>query len=328
MKIHMKHIIGRTVAATLLCMALPLHAAENWPVKPVKLIVPSAPGGVADLHARLIADKLSSALGQPIVVDNRPGASGTIGLTVAARAVPDGYTFVIGSTSNLAAAGAMGAPVRYDVQKDFEPIALYGMTPMVMIVHPAQNISTVKELIARAKASPGGLSYASGGPTSTARFTGELFKQATGTDLLHVPYKSPALVLAAVLGNEVPVGFDFAETSAPHIAAGTLRALLVTGPKRVAILPSVPTAMEAGVPQLELLAWGGFLAPAGTSREIVMRMHAEIRKALRDPSVRDKLEHSGWQIAEGTSDDFRRFIVQEQAAWKERVTRTGIAYGR
>jgi tripartite-type tricarboxylate transporter receptor subunit TctC len=308
--------------------ASPAFAAETWPTRPIKFIVPSAAAGVADLHARLIADKLAAALGQPVVVDNRPGASGIVGLTAATKAAPDGYNFVIGSTSNLAAAPAMGAPVSYDAQKSFEPIALYGTTPMVLVVHPSLNINSAQELIAQAKAKPGALGFASGGPGSTAHFAGELFKQASGTDLLHVPYKSPAQVLAAVLGNEVAVGFDFAETSAPHIQAGKLRALLVTGPRRVGILPRVPTAAEAGVPSLELLAWGGFLAPAGTPREIVARLNTELRRALNDKGVREKLERSGWQIGSGTPDDFRRFIATEQAAWIERVKRTGITYGR
>ena len=325
----MQMLRRRLIAALVAALAAPgVGAAESYPVRAIRLIVPSAAGGVADLHARLIADKLSGALGQPVVVDNRPGASGIIGLAAAAKAAPDGYTFVIGSTSNLAAAPAMGAPVSYDTQKSFEPIALYGTTPMVLVAHPALNIATVKELIAQARVRPGALSYASGGPSSTAHFAGELFKQATGTDLLHVPYKSPAQVLTAVLGNETSLGFDFAETAAPHIEAGKLRALLVTGPRRVGILPAVPTAAEAGVPQLELLAWGGFLAPAGTPPDIVTRLHAELRKALNDKSVREKLERSGWQIAAGAPEEFRRFIAVEQAAWVERVKRTGITYGR
>jgi tripartite-type tricarboxylate transporter receptor subunit TctC len=225
-------VLHRSLLLVVAMLVVPgVWAGEPYPARPIKLIVPSAAGGVADLHARLFAEKLSSALGQPVVVDNRPGASGVIGLSAAAKAAPDGYTFVIGPTSNLAAAPAMGAPIDYDAQKSFEPIILYGTTPMVLVAHPSLNVATAKELVALARFKPGVLSYASGGPSSTGHFAGELFKQATGTDLLHVPYKSPAQVLAAVLGNEVPLGFDFAETAAPHIEAGKLKALLVIGPR-------------------------------------------------------------------------------------------------
>lgn len=228
-------------------------AAQAWPARPVRIIVPNSAGGITDVNARRLAEKLSAALGQQVVVENKPGASGTIGASAAAKAKPDGYTVFFGSTSSLALSPALGVPTDYDPLKSFDPVILFGSTPMLVIAHPALGVSTVGDLVTLSRRRPGTLNYGTGGSTSTNHFVGEVFRRVAGVDMTHVPYKSITQALMAVVSNEVPLGVDYPDTSAEFVRAGKLKALVVTGSRRVDLLPGVPHALEAGIPQLDLL---------------------------------------------------------------------------
>ena len=303
----------------------PRAVAESYPTRPVTLIVPSSAGGITDFHARIIAGRLERALGQPLIVENRSGASGIIGMAAAANARADGYTIVLGSISNLTVAPALGMPIPYDPLKSFEPIIYIGSTPMVLLAHPSLGVRTVHQLVASAKAKPGNLSYGTGGAMTVAHFAGELFKRTAGINLLHVPYRGSMQALIAVLGNEVPLGIDFPDTCAPLVAAGKLRALLVTGSRRVEILPGVPQAVEQGFPQLDLLAWGGFFAPAGTLRQIIQRLNEAISKILGSDTTRLQLQQGGWKIGGGSPENLQSLVKAEQAKWAGLVKLTGIS---
>jgi tripartite-type tricarboxylate transporter receptor subunit TctC len=300
------------------------RAAEPYPVRTIKLIVPWPPGSIVDLQARRIGEQLGRALRQPVVIDNRPGASGTIGLALAAKAAPDGYTFTMGSTSNLAASPAMGAPLGYHPVKSFDPITLFAWTPFVLVANPSLGARDVRQLVALAKAKPGSIAYASSGPTSTAHVLGMLLEREGDAQLLHVPYKGSGQALLAVLSNEVALAFDFADTCAPQVNAGKLLALLVTGPRRVPLLPEVPTAAEAGVPGVELLAWGGFLAPKGTPREVIDRLNREIVQIVQAPAMRSELTKAGWEVVASSPEEFGQVIEAEQAKWARVVKLTGV----
>ena len=290
-------------------------SADAYPTRPIKLIVPYGPGSVVDVQARAIAEALSKALGQPIVVENRPGASGTIGVGIGAKAKPDGYTVTVGTASNLVVSPALGLRVSFDPLKDFQPITQYSRGGAVLIAHPSLKAKTVQELIALARARPGELAYASTGATGTGRLAGELFQHEAGIKLLSVPYKTPAFM--AVLGNEVPLGFDFVTVSGPHVRSGALRALMVTGRNRNRSLPDVPTVGECGFPTAEIHGWSGVLVPARTPKDIVARLHREIVTALSAPRVRAVFEEGGSEVPANSPEEFRATIIAE----KEKVDR-------
>ena len=301
-----------------------VRAAGDYPFKPIKLIVPWPPGSIVDVHARRMGEQLERALGQPVIIDNRPGASGTIGLALAAKAPADGYTLTLGSTSNLAASPAMGAPLGYHPVTSFEPITLFAWTPLVLVANPSLRVQELKQLVSLAKAKPGTIAYASSGPTSTAHVLGALLERDAGIQLLHVPYKGSAQALLAVLSNEVALAFDFADTCSPQVKAGKLQPLLVTGPRRVPLLPQVPTAVEAGVASLDILAWGGFLAPRGTPKEIVDRLNRALVQIVREPAMRSELARAGWEVVASTPQEFADVLQTEQTKWARIVALTGI----
>jgi tripartite-type tricarboxylate transporter receptor subunit TctC len=300
-------------------------AAQAWPARPVRIIVPNSAGGITDVNARRLAEKLSAALGQQVVVENKPGASGTIGASAAAKAKPDGYTVFFGSTSSLALSPALGVPTDYDPLKSFDPVILFGSTPMLVIAHPALGVSTVGDLVTLSRRRPGTLNYGTGGSTSTNHFVGEVFRRVAGVDMTHVPYKSITQALMAVVSNEVPLGVDYPDTSAEFVRAGKLKALVVTGSRRVDLLPGVPHALEAGIPQLDLLGWVGIVVPAGTPRAIVERLNLEIGKALRAPDLREAMNRAGWEVGGGSPGDFGGLMRSEQGRWAKLVQMTGIA---
>jgi tripartite-type tricarboxylate transporter receptor subunit TctC len=300
-------------------------AAQAWPARPVRIIVPNSAGGITDVNARRLAEKLSAALGQQVVVENKPGASGTIGASAAAKAKPDGYTVFFGSTSSLALSPALGVPTDYDPLKSFDPVILFGSTPMLVIAHPSLGVATVGELVTLSRRRPGALNYGTGGSTSTNHFVGEVFRRVAGVDMTHVPYKSITHALMAVVGNEVPLGVDYPDTSAEFVRTGKLKALVVTGARRVEILPGVPHALEAGIPQLDLLGWVAIVVPAGTPREIVERLNAEIGKALRASDLREAMNRAGWEVGGGTPAELGGLMRAEQGRWAKLVQMTGIA---
>ena len=295
-------------------------SADPYPSRPIKLIVPYAPGSVVDTQARKLFEPLSKALGQPIVVDNRPGASGTIGVGIGAKARPDGYTITIGSSSNLVVSAALGLQLSFDPLRDFEPITLYSRGGAVLVAHPSLGVKTAQELVALAKPRPGQLAYATSGATGVGHLAGELLQHEAGIKLLHVPYKTPAYM--AVLGNEVPLGFDFAIVVGSHVRSGSLKALLVTGRNRNATLPEVPTVGECGFPGAEIYGWSGVLAPAGTPKDIVARLHREIVAVLSTDAMRAVF--AGSEVVGNSPEEFRATIVAEQTRIARIVKVAGI----
>jgi len=297
-------------------------AAEPYPTRPIKLIVPYAPGGVVDVQARKMGAPLAQALGQPIVVDNRPGASGTLGVGIGAKAAPDGYTVTVGTSSNLGVAPALGARITFDPIKDFDPVTQYARAGLVIVAHPSLGVKNARELIALARARPGDIAYASSGTSSIGHLAAELFQQEAGVRFLHVPYKTP--VAPAVMANEVPLAFDFPLTSGAHIRSGKLVALLVTGRQRVVSLPDVPTVREIEFPNAEIYGWGGFLVPRGTSKDIIARLNREIVAVLKRPDVKAIFDNEGSEIVGSSPDEFRAFIAAELQKFTRIIRLAGI----
>jgi tripartite-type tricarboxylate transporter receptor subunit TctC len=297
--------------------------AQAYPSKPIRYIVPFPPGGSSDLIARAIAPKMSERLGQPIVVENRSGAGGMLGVDVVAKAAPDGY--VIG----LAAAGALSSNVHlypkmpFDPEKDLAPITNLAMIPFFLVAHPSQA-SSIKQLIEQAKAKPGALSYGHGGQGSTMHLAGELLNMLAKVNVQSVPYKGSAPVSSDVLGNQIPFGVVDVPSAISNVKAGKLRALAVTSKTRIAAAPDVPTFEEAGVPGYEAVGWFGSVAPAGTPREIVQRLNLETRNALALPDVRERVIAAGTEPATTTPEEFAAYIREETKKWGEVVRAGGI----
>ena len=299
--------------------------AQPYPKKPIRLIVPVAAGSTADIGSRYAAQELSKALGQPVVVENRPGAGGAIGTAELARAAPDGYTIGFVSQGTLVFNQAIYARPGYDSRKDFAPIALLGRAPDVMVVHPSARASTVTDIIALAKAKPGILTFASGGSGTSHHLAGVLFSRATGTDLVHVPYKSTPQGVLAVMRNEVTMGFFNIPIVIGQIKDGKLKALGVTSLARSPLLPDVPTLDELGLKGYEVNSWAGFVAPAGIPREIVERLNADLVRILTSAEARKKLEPQGFELAPPLSPDaFRQLIADDLAAWIPVVKASGV----
>lgn len=301
---------------------------EQYPSRTIRLIVPWPPGSIVDVEGRLVAERLRQALGQPVVVDNRPGGSGMIGVSLGARAKPDGYTLTFASSSNLVIAPAMELQPPYDVREDLQPVTQYSDAPMVLLANPALKAGTAGELIALAKARPGKLAYGSNGAGGITHIAGELFRHAADIDVLHVPYKGSPQAQLALLANQIQFSFDFPSVSLPQIKAGALRALMVTSRERVPALPDVPTAIEAGLPDLVVRGWAGFIVPVGTPSDIVVRLQSALARIVHSPEVRDRLQQSGMSAVGSTPEAFRAFIAEEHARWTELVRRTGVKPGR
>jgi tripartite-type tricarboxylate transporter receptor subunit TctC len=309
------------VLAAALLLAAP--AAAQYPAKPVRFIVPSSAGGGTDIIARALAQKLSEALGQQFVVENRPGAGQMIGIELAARAPADGHTILM-TASTLAINPIMYKKVSYDPLRDFAPITQAASLPNVLVVHPSLPARSVAELVALAKREPGKIAYASAGVGTSPQMSVELLKSLAGIDLLHVPYKGTGPGVIDVLAGQVKVMTPNVLTALPHIKSGRLRALAVTSAKRSEALPEVPTMAEAGVPGYESVQWYGVLAPAGTPREIVQRLYAEIAKALHAGEVRERLAADGAEPVGSTPEEFAAFIRAEIAKWSKVAKAAGI----
>ncbi len=316
--------IIRTLAATLAIGPVCVARAQAYPSRMIKIIVPASAGGIVDVEVRRLSVHLTQALGQPVIIDNRPGASNTIGTAAGAKAAPDGYTLTWGSTSALSAAPALMPNLPFDPLTDFAPIVQYARVPAVLVVNPSLGVRDVKGLIALARSRPGRLNYASNGPAGSLHVMGELLKVALGVDIVHVPYKAAAQSLSSILANETQLGFDFPVTCAPHIRAGKLVGLFLTGRERVPLIPDVPTASEIGYPQLELILFGGLLAPAGTPSEIIARLNSEMLKILRSPDIVASMQSTGTQAGGGSPEDFRKVIADELVKWREIVKITGV----
>lgn len=289
--------------------------AQQFPSKPIRFVVPFPPGGGNDLLARITGAKLAEGLGQPIVIENRAGASGQVGTQHVAGAAPDGYTIITAGTQLTVRQGA-GKEAPYDVLKDFTPISLLVLQPNVLVVHPSVPAQTLKDLVALAKAQPGKLNYGVGSNGSAPHIASELLKTMAGIDIVHVPYNGAAPALKAVLAGEVTMVFDNPATSIGHIRGGKLRALAVSGKARAPQMPDVPTVAEAGLPGFEVNSWFGVLAPAKTPKPIADRLSAEFAKALQHPEVRDRLSQQGFTVVGSTPEQFDAHLKADIANWK------------
>lgn len=315
----------RVMLAVLLAGAgVSVASAQGYPVKPVRIIVPFAPGGANDLVTRLIAQKIASGLGQTMVVENRGGAGGTIGLDACAKAPPDGYTIVMASTSTLAFAPSLNARLPYDPVRDFAPVTSVSSGPNVLVVHPSVPGTTVRDFVALAKARPGRLTYATSGPTSMSGIAGELMKALAAIDMIGVPYKGTGPALTELIGGQVDAMIADLAIAMPHVRDRRLKAIAVTGPKRSGLAPEIPTMAEGGLREYSLVNWRGVLAPAATPREIVQRLNAEIIRTLHAPEVRDTLAREGFEPIGDTPEQFAALIKSEVARYGRLIRAAGI----
>jgi len=315
----------------LLCAALAASvmpaAAQPFPSRPVRFVVPFAPGGSTDTLARTIGVKLVAALGQQVVVDNRPGANGDIGMLIVARAPADGHTIVLGYIANLAIAPSLHARMPYDPVKDFAPITQPASSPNVLTAHPSVPARSLQELIALAKSKPGTVSFASTGVASIGHLTGELINNLAGIRMTHVPYKGSGQAVTDILGGHVQVMFSGFSSTLHHIKSGRLRALAVTGPKRSGALPETGTISEQGFPGVEATAWYGIMAPAGTPKAAIARLHGEIVRALALPDVKAKLEGLGFEIVGSSPAELAAYQRTEIRKWAKVVKASGAKPG-
>jgi len=314
----------RVLAFVLLLAASFGASAQAYPSRAITLVNGFPPGGGPDILARQLASVVSKRMGQQMLVDNRPGASGTIGAGSVARALPDGYTLLFGVGSNLVIAPAALKDVPYDTLTAFAPVVEIARGPYVLVVSAKLPVNTLAELVEHAKKNPGKLNFASVGPGSPHHFAGELFKREAGIDMLHVPYKGGGPAYAAFLAGEVQVLFDSMPGPQQHIQSGAVRPLAVTGTKRLAVLQSVPTFAEQGMPGVDIGFMFGIVAPAGTPRDIVMRLNAEFTQALSDPDVRTTLARQAVEPSPGTPEAFGALLAAESKRWKEIVAKTGF----
>ena len=319
-----KLLVGVALSVGLGLGNASLVHAQDYPSKPVRFVVPFAPGGTTDVLARLVGEKLSASLGQQFVVDNKPGAGGNVGTAQVAKAEPDGYTLLMGTVGTHAINASIYPSLPYDPVQDFAPVTLVATVPNVLVVNPEVPANSVAELIALAKEKPGELNFASSGNGSSIHLSGELFKAMTGVDIVHVPYKGSGPAVVDLLGGQVQMMFDNLPSSAPQIKAGKLRPLGVTSKERSPTLPDVPTIAEAGVPGYEALSWFGVLVPAGTPDAIVAKLQNEIAKALADPTMRERFAELGAVPVGGTSAEFADLITAETAKWAKVVQDAGI----
>ena len=318
----------RKMIATFTCafaalLAMDAGAQATYPNHPIRLVVPFPAAGTTDILARAVAQRLSDAWGQQVVVDNRPGAGGNIGSELVAKAAPDGYTLLMGTVGTHAINPSLYSHMPYDHVKDFAPVILVAGVPNVLVVNPSLPVNSVQELIAYARANPGKLNFASSGSGTSIHLSGELFKVMTGVQMTHVPYKGSAPALTDLMGGQVQLMFDNLPSSLAFIKANKLRALAVTSATRAAALPDVPTMQEAGVPGFEASSWFGVLAPAGTPHDIVTKLNGAIAAWLASPDAKEKLATQGAIAAGGTPDAFVKHIADESAKWAKVVKASG-----
>ena len=311
-----------TIAAGALAFIGAVHA-QSYPSKSIRYVVPYAPGGSTDIVARVLALKLSEAMGQQVVVDNRPGAGGAIGADIVAKSPPDGYTMVTAVTSIMAINQFLYRKLPYDPEKDFAPVTQVGSLPLILVIHPSLPAKNVREFIAIAKAKPGQLNYGSSGVGTATHMTTELFKAMAGVDLVHIPYKGSGQVMGDVIGGQLALIFDQIVSSLPHVQGGKLRMLAITSAKRFTSLPDLPTIAESGVPGYESISWAGVAVPAGTPKEIVARLHAEIVKVLAMPDIRERFLRDGIETIGSTPEQFSEHIRRERIKWAKVVKDSG-----
>jgi tripartite-type tricarboxylate transporter receptor subunit TctC len=312
------------IAAGALAQGATEGSGQTYPSRPIHLIVPFPPGGSTDILARALALKLAEGFAQAVIIDNRPGAGGSIGSEAAAKAAPDGYTLLMAQLGPLAVSPAIYKNLPYDPVKSFAPVSRMAIVPSVLVVNPQVPVASAAELIAYARANPGKLTYGSAGSGSTSHLTTEYFKLETGTDILHVPYKGVGPMLTDLISGQLSMGINGAPAVMAHVNSGRLRALAVTGAKRLPSLPQIPTLDEAGVKGFDASGWYGIVAPAGTPPEIVLRLNAEIRRIMQTPELRARLDTEGAIPAAGSPGAFGSFIASEIARWGAVLKRAGI----
>ena len=298
--------------------------AQSYPTKPVRVVVGFAPGGANDTLARIVSGELGKNLGQTLIVDNRPGAGGTLGADVVAKAAPDGHTLLLGSTGTNGIAPSLYAKLPYDQMKDLAPVALVARSANLVVVNPSLPAKNIKELVALAKSQPGKLNYASSGAGSTLHLAMELFKSMAGVSIVHVPYKGDALAMADVMVGYVDMSLLPIPPALPQVKAGKLRVLAVSSAKRMSTVPDIPTVAESGVPGYDFSSWYGVFATGGTSPEIVERLSQEVRKVVALPNVRTQFLAQGVEPSTNTPAEFRRMVGDEIAKWGKVVKATGV----
>jgi tripartite-type tricarboxylate transporter receptor subunit TctC len=310
-------------AALVACATAVLPAAaQEYPHHPVKIVSPYPPGGTTDILARMLSPKLTAALGQPVIVDNKAGASGNIGTEFVARASPDGYTLLMGNNTGVVINRNL-YKLNVDPAQALVPVALVALVPSVLYVNPSVPANNLQEFVALVRKSPGKFSFASAGSGSPQHLSGEMLKIAFNLDLVHIPYKGSGPAITDVVGGQVPVGFESTVVLQPFVESGRARPLATTGAKRSISLPAIPTMMESGVADYDLTNWYGLFAPAGTPREVVERLNAEVRKAMATPEISERLAKMGSSVVPGTADEFAQFIRAEVPRWAELVKRSG-----
>ena len=293
-----------------------LASAQGWPQKPIRMVIPYPPGGPTGVMGRLVATKLPELLGQPVIVDNKPGASGQMGAADVAKAAPDGYTFLTNASIHVINPHVYSKPL-VDPIREFTPVALIGVVPLVMVVPPTQPAKDVKEFIAWARANPGKVNFASASSASAQHLAGEHFKQVTGIDMQHVPYNGSGPALADLVGGHVQLMFDSLPSSMSFIRSGKLKALGASSPKRLAVLPDVPTLIEAGIPDFEVSSWNGLFAPAGTPQPIIDRLAKATIPALHSPGIRQQFIDLGSVPVGSTPEEFKQYVHDEVIKWAE-----------
>jgi tripartite-type tricarboxylate transporter receptor subunit TctC len=306
------------------CCGISDAQAQSYPNHTITLVIPFAPGGSTSIVGRVIADKMSQLLGESIVVDNRPGAGGTVGTKAVAKSDPDGYTILLGYTGTLAIGPSLYKNVGYDPRKDFAPIGMIGNAPSALAVHPSFPANSVSELIAYAKANPGKVNFGSAGVGSVNHITGEYFARAAGITLVHIPYKGTGPALTDLLGGHIPMALAPIPAIHANVSAGLLRALAVTGKTRSSLLPDVPTISETGLTGFEASLYYGLVAPAGTPRPVIDKLNRELQAALASDEVKKQLGLDGTEITPGTPEDYADFIDKDERKWSELVKASGV----
>lgn len=320
----MPAVIVAALAAVLVLASDAL--AQSYPAKPIRLIVPYPAGGATDFFARLVFPKVGDALGQPVVVENRPGAGTAIGASEVARSAPDGYTLLLGDAGTYAFNPTLYKKLSYDPAKDFAPISLTGRFALILAVNTAVlNVSSVDQFVQAAKQAPGKLDYGAPGPGSPIHLAMELFKQRAGISMTPIPYKGGADALSDLIGGRIGALFPDIATGLPQIRAGKIKALAVASEKRVAALPGLPTLGESGYPGFEAWAWQGFVAPAGTPREVVMKLNGAFARVMADPAISQRLSESGFEPQASTPEEFATYMKSEIAKWAKVIRDSNIS---
>ena len=313
----------RSIACLLLACAAGLAQAQNWPLRPIKMVVPFPAGGPTDVMTRVLSDKLAQALGQPVVVENRPGAGGSIGADFVAKSAPDGYTLVM-ATGSTHSVGPYLGKVPYDPNRDFTPVIYVGYASNILLVSPRIGVNNVRELIALAKKDPGKLNYSTSGIGSVAHLTSEMFAAMAGIKLTHVPYKGTQLSINDLAEGQVAMLFDNVMTAKPHVDSGRLKGIAISSSQRSSIVPNIPTVSESGLPGFDSWNWFGIFGPASLPAPIVTRLNAEMNRILRDPAIKERFHGLGFEVTGGTPAEFTAVMQSEAQRWSKVIREANV----